>query len=163
MLIFDSESKPIILDSIHTPTITDHFWVLDLSMMDFTLAPLVSLEEIVCSTLVVNIKGFEFFLPADWNILVYDKETSQLDVVALKKACGREFTALCYGPQKSRHTPAIVTVTNYHVEHKNVGPLLNKQQMLCHPIGPDEWINVAPADSYNKYLKDRAVGDLVSD
>lgn len=163
MLIFDNQSKPIILDSIHTPTLTDYFWVLDLSMMDFTLAPLISLEEVVCPTLVLRIRGFDFALPANWNILVYDSETSQLDVVELSEACGREFTALCYGPQKTRHTPAIVSVANYYVEHKNVGPLLNKQQMLCHPIGPDEWINVAPSDAYNKYLKDRAVGDLILD
>lgn len=163
MLIFDSNSKPIILDSIHTPTLTDHFWVLDLMMMDFTLAPLISLEEVVCPTLVLSVGGFEFSLPANWNVLVYDGETSQLDVVELSEACGREFTALCYGPKKSRHTPAMVTIIDYHVESKNVGPLLNKHQMLCHPIGPDEWINVAPSDTYNKYLKDRAVGDIVSD
>jgi len=163
MLIFDSNSKPIILDSIHTPTLTDHFWVLDLSLMDFTLAPLISLEEVVCPTLLVRIRGFDFALPANWNILVFDSETSQLDVVELSEVCGREFTALCYGPQKNRHTPAIVSVADYYVEHKNIGPLLSKQQMLCHPIGPDEWINVSPSDTYNKYLKDRSVGDLISD
>jgi hypothetical protein len=163
MLIFDSNSKPIILDSIHVPTLTDHFWVLDLTMMDFTLAPLISLEEVVCPTLILRVKGFDFALPANWNVLVYDRETSQLDVVELAETCGREFTALCYGPTKSRHTPAIVSAVDYHVEQKNVGPLLGKHQMLCHPIGPDEWINVAPSDTFNKYLKDRAVGDLISD
>lgn len=163
MLIFDSDSKPIILDSIHTPTLTDHFWVLDLSLMDFTLAPLISLEEVVCPSLVLRVNGFEFALPANWNVLVYDGETSQLDVVELSEVCGREFSALCYGPQRTRHSPATVTVTNYFVEHRNIGPLLNKHQMLCHPIGPGEWINVAPSDTYNKYLKDRAVGDIISD
>lgn len=163
MLIFDSDSKPIILDSIHTPTLTDHFWVLDLSLMDFTLAPLISLEEVICPSLVLRVNGFEFALPANWNVLVYDGETSQLDVVELSEACGREFSALCYGPQRTRHSPATVTVTNYFVEHRNIGPLLNKHQMLCHPIGPGEWINVAPSDTYNKYLKDRAVGDIISD
>lgn len=161
MIIFDNNSKPLILDSIHVPTVTDHFWVLDLTMMDFTLSPLISLEEVVCPSLQVYINGFQFILPANWNILVYDKETSQLDVVELSEACGREFTALVYGPQMNQHTQGTITITNYFVDHKNVGPLLNKHQMLCHPIGPGEWVNVAPSDTYNKYLRDRAIGDLI--
>lgn len=162
MLIFDANANPIILDSIHVPTLTEHFWVLDLSIMDFTLAPLISLEEVVCPSLRVQVRGFDFVLPANWNVLVYDKETSQLDVVELSEMCGREFTALVYGPSLSYPSPAVVSIVDYHIEHKNVGPLLNKQQMLCHPIGPGEWINVAPADGYNKYLKDKMVGDLIS-
>lgn len=161
MLIFDDHSQPIILDSINGPTVTTHMWVLDLSILDFTLAPLVMLEEVVCPSIRIMVRGFEFTLPANWNVLVYDRETAQLDVVELAETAGREFTALTYGPRKTAVSPAIVTVTNYFVEHKNVGPSLNKHQMLCHPIGPDEWICVAPSDSYNKYLKDIIVGDLI--
>jgi hypothetical protein len=161
MLIFDGNSQPIILDSIHGPTVTEHMWVLDLSMLDFTLAPLLMLEEVVCPSIRILVKGFEFTLPANWNVLVYDRETAQLDVVELAETAGREFTALTYGPKKSSVSPAIITVTNYFVENKNIGPSLNKHQMLCHPIGPDEWICVSPSDTYNKYLKDIIVGDLI--
>lgn len=163
MLIFDGNSQPIILDSIHGPTVSDHMWVLDLSMLDFTLAPLMMLEEVVCPTIELMIKGFQFRLPANWNILVYDRDTAQLDVVELAECAGREFTAMVYGPNKSAPAPATVTVTNYFVEYKNVGPTLSKHQMLCHPIGPDEWISVSPSDTYNKYLKDIIVGDLIGD
>jgi len=162
MLIFDDNSTPIILDSIHGPTVSEHMWVLDLAILDFTLAPLLMMEEVVCPSVQLMVKGFQFILPASWNVLVYDRETAQLDVVPLSETAGREFTALVYGPKKSAPTPAIVTVTNYFVEHKNVGPSLNKHQMLCHPIGPDEWISVSPSDTYNKYLKDIIVGDLLS-
>jgi hypothetical protein len=163
MLIFDSESNPIILDSIFVPTVTDHFWVLDYTMMDYTLAPLTTLEQIVCPSLQIQVLGFEFIVPANWNILVYDRETSQLDTVEIAEVAGREFTAVVYGPQKSRIVPGYITVTNYLLEHVNVGPTLNKHQMLCHPIGPDIWVNVAPSDTYNKYLKDQTIGDLMGD
>jgi hypothetical protein len=83
MLIFDGNSQPIILDSIHGPTVSEHMWVLDLGMLDFTMAPLLMLEEVVCPSIRVMIKGFEFTLPANWNILVYDRDTAQLDVVEL--------------------------------------------------------------------------------
>jgi hypothetical protein len=136
-------------------------WVLDLAMMDFTLAPLLMLEEVVCPSIQIQVNGFEFILPANWNILVYDTETSQIDVVELSETAGREFTAFVFGPKKSTAIPAQIIATNYFVEHKNVGPSLNKHQMLCHPIGPDIWVNVSPGDAYNKYLKNNIVGDLI--
>lgn len=161
MLIFDDTSQPVIIDSIHGPTPTEYMWVLDLSMMDYTLTPLSMLEEVICPSMQIQVKGFEFVLPANWNILVFDKDTSQLDVVELSETAGREFTALTYGPNKPYPTPSTIIVTNYFIEYKNVGPSLNKHQMLCHPIGPDEWINVSPSDGFNKYLKDTTVGDLI--
>ena len=161
MLILDGDNSPIILDSIHGPTLSEYMWVLDLSMLDFTLAPLLMLEEVVCPSIEVMIKGFQFIVPANWNILVYDRDTAQLDVVELAECAGREFTAMLYGPHKSSPSPGVITVTNYFVEHKNVGPSLNKHQMLCHPIGPDEWVAVSPSDSYNKYLRDIIIGDLL--
>lgn len=161
MLIMDENAQPVILDNIHSPTPTSHKWVLDLSIMDYTLAPLPMLEEIVCPSIQIRVQGFEFILPAYWNILVYDKDTSQLDVVMLAETAGKEFTALIYGPSKIYPSPATITVTNYLFEHKNVGPSLNKHQMLCHPVGPTEWCCVGSSDSYNKYLKGMTIGDLV--
>lgn len=161
MLIFDNNSHPIILDSIYAPVVSDHFWVLDLQMQDFTLTPLNVLEEIICPTVVLRVGGFDFAVPASWNILVYDDDTSQLDTVELAEAGGREFTALVYGPTLSKPTGARVSVVDYLPEYKNINPALNKHQMLCHPIGPDSWINISPTDVYAKYLKDLAVGDLI--
>lgn len=161
MLIFDGDSQPVILSSINGPTVSEHMWVLNLTELDFMLAPLLMLEEVVCPSIQLMVQGFEFVLPANWNILVYDRDTAQLDVVELADAAGREFTAMLYGPKKTKPEAALITVTNYHVEHKNVGPSLNKHQMLCHPVGPEEWVCVSPSDAYNKYLKDIIVGDLI--
>lgn len=161
MLIFDSNNQPTVIDNIHTPILTDHMWVLDFNMMDFTLSPISVLEQFVSPAHIVRIKGFEFPLPSGWNILVYDRETSQLDVVEVFETAGRQFNALVYGPRKANFAPGTITVTNYYPDYQHVAPSLNKHQMLCHPIGPDEWVNVAPSDAYNKYLKDKVVGDLV--
>ena len=161
MLIFDEQDQPIILDSIHSPVLTNYHWVLDLTMLDFTLTPLVMLEETISSSMQVTINGFNLILPTNWNILVFDQETSQLDLIELSEATGREFTALVYGPNHVKYASGIITVTDYFVEHKNVGPSLNKHQLLCHPISATEWISVSPANNYNKYLKDMTVGDLL--
>ncbi len=130
-------------------------------MRDFTLAPLNVLEEIVCPTVVLRIEGFEFAVPATWNILVFDRDTTQLDTVELSEAGGREFTAMVYGPKLSAPYAGKVSVVDYFIERRNVNPALNKHQMLCHPIGPNAWVNISPTDVYTKYLKDAAVGDLI--
>jgi len=159
MLIFDND-KAVILDSVHTPTTTEYFWVLDLSIMDFTLTPLLVLEEIVSPAIELTVDGFPFILPAGWNMLVTDEDTMQLDVVEVSELAGKEFKTLVYGPNALMPNLATVMVTNYFPSYKNVGPSLNKHQMLCHPISATTWINVAPSDSYNKYLKGCTAGDI---
>ncbi len=161
MLVFDENSKPLIIDSIYTPTLTSHVWILDLSIMDFTLAPLEVLEEITCPSVMIEVCGFKFILPAHWYVLVYDEETTQVDTVCVSELSGREFMALGYGPNKNKAFPAKIVVVDYNAQFKNVGPSLNKHQMLCHPIGPNAWINISPTDVYNKYLKDVIVGDII--
>ena len=161
MLVFDNNNEALILESIFVPTIADHIWVLDLTLMDFTLAPLLVLEEIVAPTIELCIEGFRFSLPANWNMLVVDVDTMQLDVIEIKDLAGKEFNALIYGPNASRHELATVSVTDYFPNHHNVGPSLYRHQMLCHPIAPNLWVNVAPSDTYNKYLKNCTAGDLV--
>jgi len=162
MLIFDDNSEAIILESIYAPTLTDHFWVLDLAILDYTLTPLLVLEEIVSPSVTLRIRGFEFNVPSNWNILVFAEETQQLDIVEIGNLAGREFTALVGGPDINASVPGGITVVDYTPEFQHVAPSLNKHQMLCHPIGPGEWVNVAPSDTYNKYLKELIVGDILT-
>ena len=161
MLVFDDNSKPLILDSIHTPTVADSIWVLDLELMDFTLAPLLVLEETVAPTIEILILGFYFPIPANWNILVVDSETSQLDVVEVSELAGREFSAFIYGANCPRYDMSTISVADYHPNFSNISPSLFKHQMLCHPINDTQWVCVAPADTYNKYLKEKIAGDIL--
>jgi hypothetical protein len=161
MLVFDNNYDAIILDSIHTPTVSDHVWVLDLNERDFMLTPLQVLEETICPTLELLIWGFKFWLPANWNILVVDPETQQLDVVEISELPGKEFSAFVYGPRRPSTDSAVIQITDYLPNRRNVGPSINKHHMLCHPISNDSWVNVSPSDTYNKYLKNAIVGDLI--
>ncbi len=161
MLIFDEQNNPILIDSIYNPILTNHMWVLDLTIMDFTLSPLIMLEETICSSVQLTINGFSFILPSNWNILVFDQETFQLDIIELSETTGKEFTALLSGPNTGKHLSGNILITDYFIEHKNVGPSLNKHQMLCHPISATEFVCISPANSYNKYLKDTTVGDIL--
>ena len=161
MLIFDENVQPIILESIYTPTMTECFWVLDLNLLDFKLTPLGILEQIDSPTFIVSIDGFEFPLPTNWNILVVDDDSMVLDVVELSEAAGRLFKAMVYGPSMSMARTAEISVKQWYPNYPNVGPALNKHQMLCHPVAPGSWVCISSSDTYNKYLKDKVVGDLI--
>lgn len=162
MLIFDENTHAIIVDSITTPMLTEYFWVLDLELMDFTVIPLIILEEVVAPTMTLQIHGFKFNVPTTWSILVYAEDTMQLDVVNISDLAGRDFTAVVYNNIRSNVQPGRITIIDYLPEATNHCPSFGKHQMLCHPIGPDEWVNVAPSDVYNKYLKDKVVGDITT-
>ena len=140
---------------------TEFFWVLDLEIMDFTLAPLMVLEEVVAPTITLEILGFTFKLPATWCMLVFAEDTMQIDVIENGELAGKDFTALVAGPDITLPIPGNVKLIDYTPEDYNYVPSLSKNQMLCHPIGPDQWVNVAPSDPYNKYLKELVVGDIL--
>lgn len=161
MFIFDDNNRPIIIDNIFSPIVTEYFWVLDFDTMDFKLTPCKNFRQTICPGFKVSIKGTEIILPTNWYVLIFDNDTSQLDVVQIKDVAGQEFTAFVYGPTASMHSRGTITVLDYYMEYKHVGPLLNKNQMLCHPINEKEWINVSPSDSYSKYLKDKIIGDIL--
>ena len=160
-MIFDNEANAVILDSIHNPVAADFFWVLDLKMQDFTLAPLLVLEEITGPAITVDVNGFHFKLPAMWNLLVFDPETHQLDVVTVEDLPGKQFTALMYGPEMKTHQAATITALDYHPHTQCIAPSLAKHQMMCHPVAPNAWINASPSDVYTKYLREFAVGDII--
>ena len=119
------------------------------------------LEEIVCPGMQICVRGFEFILPASWNILVYDQDTSQLDVIQVCDTGGREFTALVFGPDKTAPVASKISATNYYPEITHVGPSLNKHQMIGAAVSPEEFVLVSPSDGFNKYLKDLTVSDLI--
>lgn len=161
MLIFDEQMDTIIMDSVYHPLLTEYFYVLDLTMNDYTLTPLTALEEVYCPTLTLEVFGFQFDVPANWYILVYDIETTFLDSVNIGEVAGRNFTSFVYGDDLISPKPGQIKVVDYDANKMNVAPLMKKTQLLCHPISENKWVNITPYDLYNKYLKNRVVGDII--
>lgn len=164
MVISDENSYPILIDSIDSPTLVNFFWVLQLSLqgeIDFTLQELKMFEEQATPTLEFLIDGYLIEAPTNWNILVYSEETAQLDVAEISDLTRSTFTALIYKHKSGKIEPGPVRVIDYHREAHIRSPALNKHTMLCHHVGPDGWVCLAPTDNYNKYLKDILIGDLM--
>lgn len=161
MLILDENEKTVVIDSINTPIPSEFFWVLDLAMRDFTLAPLLVLEEVSCPTLTLVADGHAINVPANWNVLIYDGTTGDIDIVPVAWIGHKDFTAFAYGVNKTLPRPAPLRLVDYTPYATTVAPALNKHQMLCHPIGVDSWICLSPNDGYAKYLKNTSMGDLI--
>ena len=154
MILLDENSDPIILDDIDIPFPVSHFWALDLDLMDFTLKELKLNEELAgVKTLVLVINGWHIEAPADWNILVYSPETSELDVVTLSDLTKHTFSAFVYNHKTQKLVENTIRVVHYDQDATVQVPSLIKNSMLCHPLGYDMWACIAPTDSYNKYIK----------
>jgi hypothetical protein len=162
MVILDEHNDPILLDNIDIPFPVSHFWALDLEMMDFTLKELILSEDItVEATLSVIINNFFIEAPADWNILVYSPETSDLDIIEFSDLTKHSFSAFAYNHRQEKLVENTIRVVEYK-QHMNIQtPSLIKNTMLCHPLGYDMWVCIAPTDSYNKYIKGKVIGDLL--
>lgn len=162
MLIFDETSTPYNVASLQDPVTAEYAWVLDLPMRDYRLSQISMVEEVVSPAVKLKIGKMEMYVPASWHILVYDRDTAQLDIVPMPELAGREFTALVYGPRKTAPSPMTISVVDYQPSYTHVGPVLHKHHMLCHPISRDTWVSIGPIDNYSKYLKNAIVGDLMS-
>jgi len=154
MLISNEDSRPIVIASIDEPINTDYFWVLDLEEQDFKLSKLVMLEEFSAPTLTINVKGHSIEIPAEWNILVYSDDTSAVDMVQVSDLTKSNFSLFLLNHKSNKIVENLARVTNYSSASVVRTPSFNKNLMLCHPIGDNAWIMIAPTDTYNKYLKE---------
>lgn len=161
MVIVDEHNDAILLDNIDIPFPVSHFWVLDLDQMDFTLRELTLLEDLTTATLLITINGYPIEAPADWNILVYSPETSELDVVEFSDLSKHTFSAFAYNHKTSKLMENRIKVNEYNIQNCVQTPSLVKNVMLCHPIGADAWVCIAPTDSYNRYIRGKVIGDLL--
>lgn len=161
MVIADETSFPMIIDSIDTPLSIDHFWTLNLQERDFMLNDLIMLEEIITPVIVFDIAGFVVEAPADWNILIYSPETSQIDIIEISELTRGNFSAFLFHHRHNKVTENIVTVIDYNSQGIIHTPTMNKNSMLCHTVGPHHWICISPTDNYTKLLKECTVGDIL--
>lgn len=161
MVIADENSYPIMIDSIDTPLPIDHFWILDLEERDFRLSNLIMLEEITTPVIAFNVSGYVVEAPADWNILIYSPDTSQIDIIEVSELTRGDYSAFLFDHKHNKVMKNVVNVVdynNYGIVHT---PSMNKNTMLCHTAGPHHWVCLSPTDNYNKMLKDCSIGDIL--
>jgi hypothetical protein len=160
MIIFDDNLNPYIFDNIYTPTHIEYFYTLNLDIIDFTLTPLLALEEVTCPAFLVEFDSFKFYLPTSYYILIYAEETSQLDTIKIADLTNSPFQIFTYNGKTDKIVNSNIKILEYKPEHTFVIPFLNKNQFLCHPVMPDTWICITPYDQYKK-MNNLVIGDLM--
>jgi hypothetical protein len=162
MVISDENSRPIIIENITTPLGIDYFWTLNLEQRDFILSKLEILEEhSLVPLFAVNILGYVLEIPTNWHMLVFSEDTSQLDIIEMSEATRGNFTAFVYDHKKDIYRPGKINIIDYIQQGVVHTPALNKVQMLCHHLGPSQWVCLSPIDNYVKYLKGASIGDIL--
>lgn len=162
MVISDENYFPILIDNVEVPTKTDMFWTFNLEAKDFMLSPLYMFEELTTPILIMNILGYSLEVPSDWNLLIYSEETSQLDILEISEISRGHFTSVVFEHKTNNIIPGPISIIDYKPVYKIQTVSLNKNSMMCHPLGDEYWICLAPTDNYNKYLKNTVIGDLIS-
>lgn len=152
MIICDENNTPIKLNGVEDEIESEYFWTLDLQEQDWFLSKICLLEESYKRVLSVSFGGKVLDIPADWNILVYSKETSEVDMVEVSDLTRTTFNILFYNPEEHSVTDLPVKVVNYKQWEKVCYPSINRNTMLCCDVG-GVWIMIAPTDTYNKFLK----------
>jgi hypothetical protein len=161
MIISDENSEPILIDNILIPTNLNYFWVLNVEERDFKLQELKTLEEYTCPALILKIFNYAIEVPANWNILIFSPETHQLDIACAYELCKGDFFPFLYNCKNDKLEYQTASVIDYAPKSLVRSPSFNKNEMLCLHVGPMRWICTSPVDTYNKYLKNCTVGDIM--
>lgn len=160
MLLLNEYNKTVIISSLYDPIVFKSYWVLDLVLFDYKLANLNMLEESLSPAFLIRVGVAVFTIPANWYVLVYDEETTQLDTVSINDITNKDYTVLVSNMHNMKVDGATIHILDYIPDAKCVYPTLSKSHMMCHPIYDNTWINIAPNDTYNRYLKSRHVSDI---
>lgn len=161
MQILNEHNEIEVLTDLMCDVKGESFWVLDLSIHDFTLWPLTMLEEQTTSAYVLLVGGERVVIPCNWKVMIYDGETSDVDVIDVVDLAGRDFTAFGYGPLRAIPKPLTLKVIDLIHDITFVVPSKHKQHMWCLPVDATTWIVCCDSDVHVKLLKDATVGDLI--
>jgi hypothetical protein len=170
MLVLPDYGKPYIIDSLTAPVVIKHNWIFNAPACDFMLSPITYLEETTGAVVKVRINNSEFWVPATWNILVTDRETYQLDTVAIQSCASTKHIAFSFSPDEMKLRTLDVMVVDYAEDMALVHPMISKGTALVHPVGPTVHgigkqlqlsVVIGPHDLY-KHLQNKVIGDVFS-
>lgn len=144
MLILPEYNHPYLIDDVSGPVVPRHNWVYDVSLNDFMLKPIRLLEETTGPTVKVQINGFEFNVPASWNILVVDEETKMVDTVQITQCSSSGYQAFLIHPDNHDYHVSPIVLLDLSMKDSCVHPMIPRMGMMLHPVGQ------IPATQYSR-------------
>jgi len=169
MQILSEVNRPYMIDSFTAPMGVSHFWTLSGHALDFKLEPATYLEEIVGQTIRIRVQNLDIDLPASWNILIVDKETSTIDMVPIAHCASFDQDVFLFSPEDGKLKTGKAKVIEYKKKAPCIAPEIPKGSAMVHPTGPElihgrsvfYGIVVGPHDLY-RWIGGKAVGDILT-
>ena len=169
MIILPEWSRPYIISAVNQPIVPQYYWTFSGTLLDFTLTPLVYLEENIGPTIRIEINGIEFDVPTSWHILVVDPETRTIDTIPVAECAHNEYKAMLISSINSKYVDSVINIIDLNPNDTSlVYPKLSKGTMMMHPVGLEDGneenvLNavIGPYDLYDKYLKNVSARELL--
>lgn len=157
------------IDSLDTPLVTSHHWILSGAMKDFKITNIPYIEETKGPSIEIMVGDSKFIIPASWNIMIVDDATQLLDTVPISNCSSGFHKVLLMSSLDSKIRKSEIQVIDLHPSYSCFHPMIAKGTMMCHPIGPESRqdgvenilnILISPHDLYSKYIKDMTASEL---
>ena len=173
--------------SLVNPLYFRRIWVLDTKIMDdpnlnpetltskdfdadFVLYELQYIDRTQSAAVKLKIANVEFWVPADWEILIVDRDTFQVDTINVLQCSATNCEAFLFSTDEQKLISCPIEVVDYSDEMVIHHPHIPKSKGLVHPCG--EMYNglknkhytvnvvISPND-LGKDLTNYAMGDLI--
>lgn len=110
----------------------------DPHMADYQFIPLLFLESFNMPAMDVKIGEHRIQVPADWSIVIGDKNSGELEIIELKKLADRTFQAFCFNPIKG-FMPEFkdIEILNIFPDIKWYVPKLRYGHILATPLSAE--------------------------
>lgn len=137
MLVLTEENKPYSMNEVDENT-DIFFGIIDYSdprTADYLFYPLMSTDVYRTPAIELLIGNDKVVLPMDWNIVIGDKDSGEIEVFPIKKLIDRSFSAFIMNPI-SGYMPEFkeIHVLNIFPDLKWNLPTLLNGYILCVPI-----------------------------
>lgn len=136
MIILPDWGFPYIIDSVTGPVVPKYSWFYDVDQNDFLLKPIRLLEETIGPTVKARINGFEFDVPASWNLLVVDEDTKLVDTVPITQCSSSNYLAFMMHPETHDYHLSSIVLLDLKMRESCVHVMIPRMNMMLHPVGP---------------------------
>ena len=138
----------------------EYVWIFDTKARDFMLSKLNAVIKHTVPIIHIYYNGSIIRLPTSWYVVVYDSDTSEIDVIPVTALMGRRFDLLGLTPDSYKPVAIPATAINYNTRAEFFTPSLLPEQMACIATNSNLWICAGPNEQCTNYLKQTVVGDL---
>jgi len=167
-VILNELNRAYLIDSLTQPLPLRHHWIFDAHILDFMLSEINYLEDITGPTVSLLIAECEVRVPASWNILIVDRETSTVDMVPVSKCAAMDYLAFVFSPDDGKLITESIRIVDWNQKGTCIFPSVGTGTAVAHTIAPGFFhgkeiqraVLVSPHDLW-RWIGGKTIGDIL--